>query len=114
MSRPVCSISNSSLDDLLLLIFGPIHHYGGADARVLVALMNAFKNLLYQPLRPQQKIDLLRHVHSALETADQQLSNSREREAVNQLIERINQTSDCQHPIALLAISDGTVIRKNN
>lgn len=105
-----------SLDELLLLVFGPIRNYGRADASVLFGLLQAFKNLLFQPLRPQQKIDLLRHVHSVQETADQHLNNSRDREAINQLLERINQTinqtsnqtSDSQQPIALLAISDKT------
>lgn len=93
-----------SLDGLLLLVFGPIRNYGCSDASVLFELLLALKNLLYHPLRPQQKIDLLRHVRSVQETADRHLSNSRDREALNQLLERINQTSDSLQPIALLAV----------
>ena len=93
-----------SLDELVLLVFGPIRNYGSTDASVLGGLLQAFKNLLYQPLRAQQKTDLLRHVRSVQETADQHLHNSREREAINQLLERLNQTSDLQQPIALLAV----------
>lgn len=93
-----------SLDELLLLVFGPIRNYGGSDASVLFGLLQAYKNLLYHPLRAQQKTDLLKHVHSAQETADHCLYNSREREAINQLIDRINQNNDLKQPIALLAV----------
>ncbi len=103
-----------SFDELLLLVFGPIRNYGGADASVLLVLLQAFKNLLYQQLRPQQKTDLLRHVRSVQETADHKLHNSRDREAINQLIERINQTNEPKPPIPLLAITGITAAQKNN
>lgn len=93
-----------SLDELLQQVFGPIRHYGCSDVSVLLGLLQAFKNLLYQPLRAAQKTDLLRHVRSVQETADQHLSNSRDRQAINQLLERINQTGSTQEPVALLAI----------
>ncbi|MDO9618099.1 MAG: DUF2254 domain-containing protein [Pseudomonas sp.] len=93
-----------SLDDLLQQVFGPIRHYGCSDVSVLLSLLRAFKNLLYQPLRATQKTDLLRHVRSVQETADQHLSNSRDRQAINQVLERINQTGSTQEPVALLAI----------
>lgn len=93
-----------SLDELLLLVFGPIRNYGRADASVLFGLLQAYKSLFYHPLRAQQKTDLLRHVRSVQESADQFLHNSREREAINQLLERINQTCDLQQPLALLTV----------
>ena len=97
-----------SLDELLLRVFGPIRHYGCADANVLISLLQAFKNLLYQPLHEQQKIDLLLHIRSVQETADQHLSNSRDRQAINQVLERINQSSATLQPVALLAVSAQT------
>ncbi|MFP6847337.1 MAG: DUF2254 domain-containing protein [Pseudomonas sp.] len=103
-----------SLDELLLLVFGPIRHYGSADANVLLGLLQTFKNLLYLPLRPQQKKDLLRHAHSVQETADQHLDNSRDREAINQVIERINQLSEEKPSIALLAVAGKEACQKNN
>lgn len=103
-----------SLDELLQLVFGPIRNYGSDDASVLFGLLQAFKNLLYHPLRPQQKTDVLRHVSSVQETADHCLHNSRDREAINQLIARINQTSEPKQPITLLAIPRQTATQKNN
>ena len=97
-----------SLDELLQQVFGPIRHYGCADVTVLLGLLQAFKNLLYQPLRTTQKTDLLRHVRSVQEAADQHLSNGRDRESINQLLERINQTSSALEPIALLGIPGTT------
>ncbi|NMY50693.1 DUF2254 domain-containing protein [Pseudomonas sp. WS 5011] len=102
-----------SLDELLQRVFGPIRHYGCADVSVLIGLLQAFKNLLYQPLRAAQKTDLLRHVRSVQETADQHLSNSRDRQAINQLLERINQNSSALEPIALLGIP-GSKSAENN
>jgi uncharacterized membrane protein len=93
-----------NLDELLLLVLGPIRNYGCADVGVLVCLLQAFKNLFYHPLRAQQKSDLLKHVASVLETADQHLSNSRDREAINQLIERINQVGEPPQRIEPLAV----------
>jgi len=98
-----------NLDELLLLVFGPIRNYGGTDVSVLAGLLQAFKNLFYQPLREQQKVDLLRHVASVLEAADQHLSNSRDREAINLLIERINQVGEPAHPICALSIPGNKV-----
>jgi uncharacterized membrane protein len=92
----------------LLLVFGPIRHYGCADVSVLISLLQALKNLLYQPLRAQQKTDLLRHVNSVRETANQHLNNSRDRQAINQLLDRINQSSAPLQPIALLAVPGTT------
>jgi uncharacterized membrane protein len=100
-----------SLDELLQQVFGPIRHYGCADSSVLISLLHAFKNLLYQPLREQQKTDLLHHVRSVQETADQHLSNSRDRQAINQLLERINQSSATLQPVALLAVPDNTIVQ---
>jgi hypothetical protein len=45
--------------------------------------LQAFKNLIYQPLRLKQGTDLLRHLHNVEQTADQQLNTSRDREAIN-------------------------------
>jgi uncharacterized membrane protein len=98
-----------NLDELLLLVLGPIRNYGCSDVSVLVGLLQAFKNLFYQPLRAQQKTDLLKHVHSVRETADEHLGNSRDREAINQLIERINQVSEPPQPIEPLQIPNNKI-----
>lgn len=82
------------LDQLLLQILGPIRTYGAGDTSVLVSLLQAFKNLLHQNPEHHLKAQLIRHARSVIETADQHLSNQRDREEINAFILRINSAAD--------------------
>jgi uncharacterized membrane protein len=87
-----------TLDQMLLQILGPIRSYGSNDVSVLVCLLQAFKNLLYQTTRENQRSDLIRHAQSVLDSADQQLAIRRDREEINALVTRINRVSGKQAP----------------
>ncbi len=81
------------LDQLLQLIFGPIRTYGSHDPRVLTSLLQAFKNLLFQHPRAHHQAELITHARSVVETADRHISNTRDREQINDMIERFNQAA---------------------
>ncbi|WP_339488140.1 DUF2254 domain-containing protein [Pseudomonas sp. EL_65y_Pfl2_R95] len=87
---PRLFLNELPLDQLLQQIIGPIRTYGAADPSVLVSLLQAFKNLLHQNPKPEHKAQLLRHACSVLESADEHLSTPRDREEINDFIERIN------------------------
>ncbi|NQD92785.1 DUF2254 domain-containing protein [Pseudomonas sp. CrR25] len=87
-----------SLDALLQLIFGPLRTYGRDDPQVLLSLLQSLKNLLYQQPRGAQQTDLIRHAHSIRETADRHLANRRDREDINDMVERFNQAAQIAPP----------------
>ncbi|WP_369959464.1 DUF2254 domain-containing protein [Pseudomonas benzenivorans] len=86
------------LDQLLQLIFGPLRSYGREDPHVLIGLLQAYKNLLYQRPRAHHKADLIRHAQSVLETADRHIANRRDREELNAMVERFNQAARTTPP----------------
>ncbi|MHA6493471.1 DUF2254 domain-containing protein [Pseudomonas borbori] len=83
-----------ALDPLLLQLFGPIRTYGASDTGVLVCLLQAFKNLLHQRPRSDQREALLRHAGCVIDAADRALADTRDREEINTFIVRINRTLD--------------------
>ncbi|MDM8349757.1 DUF2254 domain-containing protein [Pseudomonas sp. sp1636] len=87
-----------SLDQLLQLIFGPIRTYGSRDPSVLIRLLQAFKNLLFQHPRAHHQADLITHAHSVVEAADRHIANRRDREELNDMIERFNQAAKLSPP----------------
>ncbi|WP_417662413.1 DUF2254 domain-containing protein [Pseudomonas sp.] len=87
---PRLFINELPLDQLLQQVLGPIRTYGAADPSVLVSLLQAFKNLLHQNPKPEHKVQLLRHARSVIESADEHLTTPRDREEINDFIERIN------------------------
>ncbi|ARU90675.1 hypothetical protein B9K09_09065 [Pseudomonas sp. M30-35] len=87
---PRLFINELPLDQLLQQVLGPIRTYGAADPSVLVSLLQAFKNLLHQNPKPEHKEQLLRHARSVIESADEHLATPRDREEINDFIERIN------------------------
>ncbi|MEX6504498.1 DUF2254 domain-containing protein [Pseudomonas zhanjiangensis] len=87
-----------SLDQMLQLIFGPIRVYGSSDPAVLTQLLQAFKNLLYQQPRAHHRRELISHARSVVESADRHITNRRDREQLNDMIERFNQAAKVSPP----------------
>ncbi|MFI8481102.1 DUF2254 domain-containing protein [Pseudomonas sp. NPDC078700] len=95
---PRLFLNELPLDQLLQQILGPIRTYGAADPSVLVSLLQAFKNILHQHPKSEHKAQLLRHTRSVLETADENLATPRDREEINDFIERINSAAKVNLP----------------
>lgn len=82
-----------SLDQLLQEIFGPIRTYGSSDPQVLTNLLEAFKNLMFQNPRAHHRAELIIHARSVVETADRHIVIRRDREELNDMIERFNKAA---------------------
>lgn len=87
-----------SLDQLLQQTFGPIRTYGRSDPQVLTNLLEAFKNLMFQNPRAHHQAELITHARSVVETADRHIAIRRDREELNDMIERFNKAARLSPP----------------
>ena len=79
-----------SLDQLLYKYLTPIRHYGKADVRVLMGLLDLFSYLLFHDREEKNHHPmLLAHVQTIREEARESIQITRDREEVEQKLERL-------------------------
>ena len=90
--NPRIYVEEPSLNELMLNNFIPIREYGKKDAHTLFTLLLSFKNILRSLwLDGKEKEVVLRFTRSVVETCEHELSNSLDRDYINQIIELINE-----------------------
>lgn len=89
---------------LLVAVFDPIRHYGGDDAQVLVALIQALKNALHGKPDEEQLRAFTEEIRALRNEADARLHSPRDRASLNDVLERLNWLHQQIPPIDLLHV----------
>lgn len=105
--RPLLYYRELSTDGLLFAIIGPFYTYGASDPQVMIAVLNALRNALLRPGRPDQLASYEATLHALREAVDKALGNSGDRHAVNHMLIKLNALGSGIRPLALLPIPCG-------
>ncbi|PKG93997.1 DUF2254 domain-containing protein [Pseudomonas sp. Choline-3u-10] len=89
---------------MLQTIIAPIRIYGGHDPQVLVTLLQCLKNALHGNPSDAQREALHDEIRALRDDADAKVGNPRDRQAVNEVIERVAELQLRLPAVALLPI----------
>ena len=89
---------------MLQTIIEPIRIYGGHDPQVLVTLLQCLKNALHGNPSDAQREALHDEIRALRDDADAKVGNPRDRQAVNEVIERVAELQLRLPAVALLPI----------
>lgn len=93
---------------LLVAVFDPIRNYGSHDPQVLTALIQALKNALHGEPSEEQLQALSAELVALRDEADAALENTRDRQALNDMLERLNKLHQQIPPLRLLDLPRAT------
>ncbi len=97
-----------SMQRMLTAVFDPIRSYGNHDAQVLITLIQALKNALHGKPSEEQLRAFAEEIVAVRNEADSQLENTRDRQALNDVLERLNRLHQQIGPVKLLDLSRTT------
>lgn len=86
-----------TLHQMLLMTLGPLRTYGSGDTQVLLALLQACKNLLYCDPGEAAEAVLREHARSVIAEADVSLPRQLDRDELNEAIGHLNEAL-AHHP----------------
>lgn len=89
---------------MLTVVLDPIRSYGNHDAQVLITLIQALKNALHGKPSEEQLRAFAEEILAVRNDADAQLKNTRDRQALNDVLERLNRLHQQIPPIELLDV----------
>lgn len=92
---------------ILQSVIAPIRIYGGHDPQVLITLLQCLKNALHGDPNEAQLEALHDEIHAVRDVADAKVENPRDRRAVNEELERLENLEGKTLAIALLPIVQG-------
>lgn len=93
-----------NMQRLLVAVFDPIRTYGNHDPQVLITLIQALKNALHGDTSEEQLQAYAGELVALREEADAALENTRDRQALNDVLERLNKLHQQIPPLRLLDI----------
>lgn len=83
-------------------VMAPIRYYGCSDPQVLGALLLCMKNALHGNPTPEEIEALSDEIHALRNSADAHVQNRRDRQALNLVLERLNEQGRGIRPLPLL------------
>ena len=107
-SRPRLFYPQLEMPHMLQTVIAPIRIYGGHDPQVLITLLQCLKNALHGNPSDAQLEALHGEIRALREDADAKVGNPRDRQAVNEVIERLAELQIRPPTVALLPINRGT------
>lgn len=89
---------------MLTAVLDPIRSYGNHDAQVLITLIQALKNALHGDVSDEQRQAYAEELVALRDEADAALENTRDRRALNDVLERLNKLHQQIPPLRLLDV----------
>jgi uncharacterized membrane protein len=80
-----------SLHEMLYMTLAPLRSYGQADAQVLLALLQAYKNLLFCEPDAAAEAVICRHAQAVIRQGDASLARQLDRDELDQAVQRFNE-----------------------
>lgn len=102
--KPRLYYPQMTMQRILEWVIGPIRHYGRGDPQVMAALLQCMKNALHGDPRPEQLEALSDEIHAVRNSADAHVENRRDRQALNRVLERLNEHGQGIPPVPLLGL----------
>ncbi|HBM09163.1 hypothetical protein RT21_18090 [Pseudomonas sp. 10B238] len=102
--RPRLFYPQLEMPRMLQTIIAPIRIYGGHDPQVLVTLLQCLRNALHGNPSDAQREALHDEIRALRDDADAKVGNPLDRQAVNEVIERVVELQIRQPAVALLPI----------
>ena len=102
--KPRLYYPQMTMQRILEWVIGPIRHYGRGDPQVMAALLQCMKNALHGDPRPEQLEAMSDEIHAVRNSADAHVENRRDRQALNRVLERLNEQGQGMRPVPLLAL----------
>lgn len=94
-----------NMQRMLTAVFDPIRSYGSHDAQVLITLIQALKNALHGDPSEEQLHAFADELKALRDEADACLENTRDRKALNDVLERLNKLHQRIPPLQLLDLA---------
>lgn len=86
-----------NLHEMLYMTLGPLRSYGHTDAQVLLALLQAYKNLLHCNPDARAEGVICRHAQAVIAQADASLTRQLDHDEIDQAVQRFNEALQ-EHP----------------
>lgn len=102
--KPRLYYPQMSRQRILEWVIGPIRQYGRGDPQVIGAVLQCMKNALHGDPSPEQLEALSEEIHAVRNSADAHVENRRDRQALNRLLDRLNEQRSGMRPVPLLSL----------